>query len=234
MPFLNRLNSVKKAFFVGAIVLLMPILFLVVYYQIIKSKPFTAASGKENQVVRAAINYPAMYNFRQSINDCGPYAAAAVIRVMKNVPIDSQELVKKLSIRLPSGGTMPHSLNKVLSKYGILTHEENFAAPEITDQMRLDQLTRYITNGHPVILLGRKNGVQHYITILGYEKNGEKISFDVYDSWHTKHQGGFTTDDNGDAPGNRTLSEDELLDFWRGGGVFGLYRYYALIVLGKN
>lgn len=206
------------------------ILSIVVYYQTIKPQSLGAEMQTTETPARAALAYPAAYNFRQSVNDCGPYAAAAAIRIVTVAPIDSQQLVKELPIRLPNGGTLPRSLEVALKNHGLTARAENFADSELTDDERLQQLSLYLSQGHPVILLGEKTGVQHYITLVGYEKKNATIYFDVYDSWHTKGAGGLTTDDNDAAPGNRTLRADELLEFWRSGGLFGLYKYYALVV----
>lgn len=202
----------------------------VVYYQTIKPQSPLAKIQKTETPARAALAYPGEYNFRQSINDCGPFAAAAAIRIVTGAPIDSQQLVKELPVRLPSGGTLPHSLEVALKNHGLTARAESFADSTLTDDERLQRLSLYLSQGHPVILLGEKTGVQHYITLVGYEKKNSTIYFDVYDSWHTKGADGLTADDNDAVPGNRTLHADELLKFWRGGGMFGLYEYYALIV----
>ena len=39
----------------------------------------------------------------------------------------------------------------------------------------------------------------------------------------------FITVDNGELPGNRTLSSESLLTFWKGGGMYGLYEWYAIV-----
>lgn len=202
----------------------------VVYYQTIKPQSPVIKTPTTKTPARAALAYPAEYNFRQSINDCGPYAAAAAIRIVSGAPIDSQQLVKELPIRIPNGGTLPRSLEVALKNHGLVARAESFADSTLTDDERLRELARHLSQGNPAILLGEKTGVQHYITLVGYEKKNSTIYFDVYDSWHTKGVDGLTTDDNGAAPGNRTLRADELLKFWRSGGMFGLYEYYALVV----
>ena len=84
-----------------------------------------------------------------------------------------------------------------------------------------------------MILLGKKDEALHYMTLVGYTKIGEEFRFHVYDSWHTKGEGGLTADDNAALPGNRTLTSDELMNFWREGGLFGMYQWYALVVWDK-
>lgn len=187
----------------------------------------------KNAATEATIPYPSEYNFRQSINDCGPYAAAAVIRIMNKEKIDSQDIVKEIPLRLPNGYTLPSSLEALLTKHHIEVRGESFTSDEITtDEQRLEWLKWHISLGQPVIVLGKEKGAQHYITLLGYHERASETTFDVYDSWHTKGVDGLTVDDNDDVPGNKTLSQVELMEFWRGGGMFGLYKYYAIPVWG--
>lgn len=229
----SRMNIRRIGISVAALVGVIA-LSLVVYYQTIKPSVPVVEQKKLELPARVTLTYPAEYNFRQSINDCGPYSAAAAIRITTDTPIDSQKLVNELSVRLPGGGTLPHSMERVLKNHGLTVRAESFARSDLTDVVRLQQLMMYIFQGHPVIMLGEKNGVQYYMTFVGYERKNFTIYFDVYDSWHTKSTDGFTTDDNEAAPGNRTMSADELLEFWRGGGMFGLYEYYALVVQNKK
>lgn len=182
----------------------------------------------------ATLLYPSEYNFRQSINNCGPYSAAAIIRIINQESTDSEIIAKNLLIRLPNGYTLPTSLEKELRKHNINVRGETFTGEGIASSVfRIDRLMWHISLGHPIILLGKEKGAQHYITLLGYHKDATQNTFDVYDSWHTKGTEGLTVDDNGDAPGNRTLTQQQLLDFWSGGGMYGFYEYYAITVLGK-
>jgi len=67
------------------------------------------------------------------------------------------------------------------------------------------------------------------MTIFGFD--AAKEEFYVYDSMEEKHAdfNGLTIDKNSQLPGNATLSESKLLDFWSKGGMYGLYKWYAIV-----
>ncbi|MDP3975398.1 MAG: papain-like cysteine protease family protein [bacterium] len=177
------------------------------------------------------ISYDSEFNFRQSINDCGPYSAAAMVRAVAGKEADSNEFASTMSWRLPRIGYHPWGLEKKLEEEGI-----HFIVPKnvsnATDEQKIQYLRYRLSHGGPIIILGEKNGYQHYVTLLGY--NSGKDEFYIYDSWHDKGVGNLTVDDNGDLPGNRTLSESELMDFWRDGGMFGFYKWYAIVTLPES
>ena len=96
------------------------------------------------------------------------------------------------------------------------------------DEEKIEKLKKELSDRNPVIILGGINQYQHYITILGYNKN----IFFIYDSLQKKdpyNQINLTIDKNGTLPGNINMSEKELLSFWRKGGKYNLFRWYALI-----
>jgi hypothetical protein len=69
--------------------------------------------------------------------------------------------------------------------------------------------------------------IQHYLSIFGF--NRKKDEFYVYDSLTEEGDLGFTIDENGSLSGNRTLSAEELLEFWRRGGTYGKFIWYAIV-----
>ena len=72
---------------------------------------------------------------------------------------------------------------------------------------------------------------QHYLTILGFDK--EKDEFYIYDSLYYKLNRTHTVDSNGDLPGNKNFSSEELLDFWGWGGIYGFYDWFAIVARPK-
>ena len=42
-------------------------------------------------------------------------------------------------------------------------------------------------------------------------------------------QEGLTIDENGINPGNTSMTQEELLEFWSQGGMYGVYNWYAII-----
>jgi len=95
-------------------------------------------------------------------------------------------------------------------------------------------LQEQISLRKPVILLGEKDNYQHYVTIFGFDAN--KNEFYIYDSFQEGNPliKTLTTDENRDLPGNTTLSSEDLIEFWRGGGMYGLYKWYAIVASVEN
>jgi len=168
-----------------------------------------------------ALHYPAEWNDRQSYNACGPYSAAAVIRIQTNKDVSSEQITQNTSWRF-RGYTLPVAVVSDLKKNGISVDEYIVALP---DPDKLSWLRNKLGKSSPVIILGRKSNVLHYVTLVGYDQQ----SFDVYDSIETKGEGNMTVDKNGQAPGNATWTDENLLDMWNSGGVFGLYKNYAIV-----
>ena len=65
------------------------------------------------------IPYPPEYNFRQSINDCGPFNVAAVVRALKREPVSSEDFAESMKWRLQNRYTLPWGLEKQLKENGI-------------------------------------------------------------------------------------------------------------------
>jgi hypothetical protein len=79
-----------------------------------------------------------------------------------------------------------------------------------SDSEKLQALKQELSSGNLIILSVKANG-PHYITLLGYNEN----EFYVYDSFYNRDPSKeFTDDDNGVLPGNRSISNDTLLERW--------------------
>ncbi len=176
-----------------------------------------------------ALPYPADANYRQTRNNCGPYSAAAAIRALDGKDsISSEDAVAKMPMRVPGYFTMPQGISAFLRSRG-------FTA-EIDDVSRLEQeaktkfLQEKLAASRAVILLvGRSLMTQHYITLLGYDR--PRGVFFVYNpALAAGKEKGQTIDSNGAEAGNVTMSTADLFDYWKGGGVFGFYRWTALVV----
>jgi len=174
----------------------------------------------------AELPFDSRYNLLQTFNNCGPYNCAIVVHVLTGRKVNVKDFVRKMEWRLPNKTTLPWGLEKILNEYGVKTEVPFlvFFSPE----HRLDYLRAQLAHGKPVILLGLKKGIGHYLTLLGYSGS----FFYVYDSWHAKNPlrtGHYTYDDNGSLPGNMTLSADQILDFWKGSEKFLFFAWYALV-----
>jgi hypothetical protein len=175
------------------------------------------------------IEYPSKYNFRQTINDCGPFSVAAVVRALTKEEVSSSEFAKNIEWRLSNKYTLPWGMEKQLKENGISVEIPNIKV--LFDEEKITYLQERLSQGNPIIILGERNNYEHYITILGF--NSTKDEFYVYDSNFDKGEKGFTIDDNDSLPGNRNFTSEELLNFWRSGGMYGLYNWYAIVASKK-
>lgn len=182
--------------------------------------------GNEYTIPEAAtIYYDSQYNFRQSFNDCGPFNVAAVTRALTNKNISSVEFAKSIKWRLFNNYTLPIGLEKQLRENDIRVVIPSIAS--LADENKILFLKEQLSRENPVIILGKQGGYQHYLTLFGYSSPLDQ--FFVYDSMYKKGNLSLTDDGNNENPGNRNMTSKELLDFWRKGGVLGLYQWYAII-----
>jgi hypothetical protein len=171
------------------------------------------------------LNYPSNFNYRQGANECGPYVAGAVARILLKADVRPKDMVDKLSWKLPGGYTHPWALEKLLKSINISSI--SYSAGKLGSQDKQRFLIQELANGSPIILLVKMHGYQHYIVLLGFDENTNE--FFIYDPVYTRGEEGYTIDENGDHPGNRTISWDALNDRWDEGGVFGFFDWYALV-----
>lgn len=174
----------------------------------------------------AFIEYPAEFNYRQSKNDCGPFNTAAAVRVLKGENADSASFAKEIGWRLPNKYTLPWGLENQLKEHGVRVEKPDFKL--LTDDEKITLIQEYLSLGMPVIILGERDGYEHYITILGFDSNLDQ--YYIYDSLQAPlpEQKDMTIDENADFSGNKSMKSRELMDFWRGGGMYGLWKWYGL------
>lgn len=175
--------------------------------------------------VSSIIDYPQEFNYRQTVNDCGPFNVAAVVRALTKEKISSAEFAKNIEWRLPNKYTLPWGMEKQLKENGITVEIPNIKA--LSDEEKILFLRERLSQGKPVIVLGERDNYEHYITIFGF--NGTENEFYAYDSLFEKGEESFTIDDNDSLPGNRNFTSEELLNFWRGGGMYSLYNWYTIV-----
>lgn len=188
------------------------------------NKPI-AVVDQSQLMASALIPYSSEYNFRQTINDCGPFNVAAVVRALTGEEVDSAEFAEMIEWRLPNKYTLPWGMEKQLEAYGITVEIPN--VKDLLDNEKLEYLRSELSQQHPAIILGQQENYEHYITLFGFDVKEDV--FYVYDPLFEKEKEGFTKDDNGELPGNRIFSSEELLSFWHGGGMYGLYKWYAIV-----
>ena len=176
---------------------------------------------------QSLIEYPSKYNYRQTINDCGPFNTSAVIRALKGEDNDPQFYVKKMTWRLPNKYTIPWGLENQLNESGIST--EVVQLKTLSDDEKIIFLKERLSQKKPIIILGGRDNYEHYLTLFGFDSNNEQ--FYIYDSLFKKNDTveGLTVDDNYELPGNRNYTNKELLNFWENGGMYGLFQWYAIV-----
>lgn len=182
----------------------------------------------KNQIKSAyLIEYSTKFNYRQTANDCGPFNVAAVVRTLKKEEVDSGKFSKEIKWRLPNKYTLPIGLKKQLKQNGIIVKVPNLK--RLSNEDKIYFLQQQLSQGKPVILLGEKENYQHYITVFGFDTS--KDEFYIYDSAYQEDERirGLTRDDNATLPGNQTITSNKMLDFWDGGGMYGVYNWYALV-----
>lgn len=194
---------------------------------------FTTVLGNKPQVDQtlikesALIAYPSKYNYRQTKNDCGPYNVAAMVRALKDQDVDSELFAREIGWRLPNKYTLPWGLENQLKENGIKIEKPNFNL--LIDDEKIALIQGYLSLGKPIIILGERDGYEHYITLLGFNTNSDE--YYIYDSLQDSSQdeAGMTTDENASFPENKILNSKELLDFWRGGGKYGIWKWHGLV-----
>ena len=133
-------------------------------------------------------------------NECSAFSTAYVLRHFG----ESQtglELYEKFGYKLPFSGY-------VLPK-GILSYFKDSAYEATLYRGTFETLKSRLIEGTPVIVLvGDGLNWQHYMTLVGFDQSLSEVYF--FDSLRQD-------DENGEAPGNRTLSTDYFLQLWDNG-----------------
>ncbi|MDD3861366.1 MAG: hypothetical protein PHP74_00510 [Candidatus Gracilibacteria bacterium] len=189
------------------------------------NKPPTIGMSNIKEI--ALIDYSSDINFRQTVNDCGPYNVATVVRALKKEKIDSSKFAKEIKWRLPNKYTLPLGLERQLKENGI-----NIEIPQVkrlSDRDKIAFLHEQLSLGNPIVILGGIDHYQHYMTIFGFNSN--KDEFYIYDSLQEENPDNLslTIDENDELPGNKSMSSKDLMDFWRKGGMYGIYKWYAIV-----
>lgn len=191
---------------------------------------FGGAKPKINTTVikeNAIIYYPAEFNYRQTKNDCGPFNVAAITRALTGKNVSSTLFAQEIGWRLPNKYTLPWGLESQLKNHGISIEKPNFKS--LPDDEKITFIQENLSMGRPIIILGERDNYEHYITLLGFDS--DKDQYYIYDSLQasSSEQKTMTTDENAFLPGNKTMKSVELLDFWRGGGMYGLWKWYGVV-----
>jgi predicted double-glycine peptidase len=179
------------------------------------------------------INYLKISNeiyYRQTINNCAPYAVMGVINVLTGEKKDPELLVKQTRWRIMRNLTFPQGVIDLLHKHNIKTKEYSLKLYSNAD--KITWLKNQIDHGNPAILLVKVKNIQHYFTVIGYDKNG----FMLYDSLQEKQNETTmkTKIDREEYTGNRYYTNDELTGLWNNGGYKIFFRNWAVVCYNKE
>jgi len=174
------------------------------------------------------INYLSMSDdlfYRQTFNNCAPYSVMAVINIINGKEMDPEVLAKETKWRIKNNLTFPQGLIDLLHKYKIKTKEYNMKL--YSNNNKIVWLKNKIDNGSPVILLVKVENIQHYFTIIGYDKYG----FMIYDSLQEKESENSrkTIIDRNEYAGNRYYLNEELIELWNDGGYKIFFKNWAIV-----
>lgn len=147
----------------------------------------------------------------QSKSECSAFSAAYILRHFDREAKGS-EIYKTMSYKLPASGyVLPKGLLEFFQK-------ENLNARLFRGN--IDTLKIRVSEGTPVIVLvGNHIQWQHYMTVVGYNTGLKEIYF-----FNSRKE----YDENGEKPGNRTLSEDDFLGLWNNGLPFFNHIYFVV------
>ena len=161
----------------------------------------------------------------QSSGNCAPYSAMAAIHILRGDTINPEGLARETGWRIDNNETFPQGLIDLLNSYNINTREYILWA--LNDLDKIQWLKMQIDSGFPVILLIKLEGVQHYITVIGYDELG----FMIYDSAQERSEedGRLTIIDREEYAGNRYFINAELMRLWSQGGIAFFFRHWAVV-----
>jgi hypothetical protein len=163
--------------------------------------------------------------YRQTLNNCAPYAVMGVINVLTGETKDPEILAKETKWRIIKNLTFPQGIIELLHKYKIKTKE--YSLKLCSNNEKIIWLQNQIDNQTPIILLVKVKNIQHYFTIIGYDENG----FMLYDSLQEKQTDNprKTVIDREEYIGNRYYTNNEIIELWNNGGYKIFFRNWAIV-----
>jgi hypothetical protein len=170
------------------------------------------------------ILFDSVNNLHQTYNDCAPFCIKAVLTISGNDKTSVAEIKASLKWRTKNNYTIPLGLEQSLNKYGIFFDVINWNNRNTVE--KISGLKECLRKKYPVIILVAYGKFQHYMVLLGYDDE----NFYVYDPVlkTEKNNPMMTVDLNAEKPGNRNMRFKELIDMWNKGGMYGLYKNYAI------
>jgi len=162
--------------------------------------PFPEKDKRTGSIpLRYAIDYEGMFE-KQGRNQCSAFSTAYILRFFGK-DIEGARVYQEIKYKIPvSGYVLPKGIIAYLKESGLNPHIYTGT---------LDNLKIRLTDGNPIIVLVGKNiRWQHYMTLIGFDSEKKELYF--FDS-------GRNQDENGELPGNRTMTEEYFLSMWNNG-----------------
>jgi hypothetical protein len=163
--------------------------------------------------------------YRQTLNNCGPYSVMAVINILRDEKKDPEILAKQMKWRVHKNLTFPQGVINQLHDNGIKTKE--YVLKWKSDQDKINWIKETVFQKKPIICLIKIHHALHYVTILGYDKNG----FMLYDSMQEKNSDNQrkTIIDKECKEGNRYYTYNEFMKLWNDGGYKLFFKNWAIV-----
>ena len=145
----------------------------------------------------------------QKKNQCGMYAVWFVLSRLTNEKLSPEEVHKSMPWRIPFFGTTPRGIVVFLKRYGLRVTKKYLFS--LSDKGKMQWLSRQLKDNNCIIILGKHNREQHYVVLYSYKSDSNTCI--IYDP----------------LVGKKEWFLKDVLSFWSGGGVFGFYRWYAIV-----
>ncbi len=192
--------------------------------------PSVLLSFKENEVKAHTLNMSDSIYYRQTYNNCSAYSSMAALNITRGEVADPEILASQMKFRIMKNLTLPYGVTHILKEHGVKVRE--YVLYAYKDERKAAFLRDKIMHGYPVILLVDSHGVQHYVTVVGYDEEG----FMLYDSMQEASSEAasesslrITVRDSRCIKGNRYMSDDELMSVWNLGGKKIFFRNWCVV-----
>lgn len=147
----------------------------------------------------------------QSYNNCAAYSAMAAIQITRQKMFNPEDLAQEFTWRTAKGLTYPFGLLDLLHKHQVKTQESQLS--NYSNEAKLACLREQLSDGRPLIILGKVHGVRQYLVLVGYSAG----TFHVYDPLtpQANQVNRLAVDYNQAAVGNKSLPDVECCNFGR-------------------
>ncbi|MDR2783609.1 MAG: C39 family peptidase [Treponema sp.] len=209
--------------------IIISIVLVVVTVLFLRIIPSVGVKIDENSLQINYLNISNKIFYRQTLNNCAPYAVMGVINIVTGETKDPEALAKETNWRIIKNLTFPQGIIDLLHKYKIQTKE--YSLKLYSDNEKIMWLKNQVDNGTPIILLVKVKNIQHYFTIIGYDENG----FMLYDSLQEKENNDSrkTIIDKKEYAGNKYYKGAEIIELWNNGGYKIFFRNWAVVCYKK-